>query len=302
VKPTGQPSTERSGTLQSHEPIPRKSEHRQHCKPDTTRVGSARAAAHHRKLMNPTREPLDASLLELLDTLYQRQVRQAAAEVAAAIAHAAGTPLNVIGGRAELIRQDPANAAGHVTRIEEQVRKLADGLRQFVDYLTIEDGSARRASGETRPMGDVPAARLLEQLLELVQPLALARQVELVTDVTELGSARAAEQTLANLVTLLSWAVRRAPAASKVQLRVAAAPGGALFELQIPGLPPPRAWRLEHFDARESADDSEPFRIMAVCAAVARGQGGKLLADATTDASGAPSGIQIRLLCRTSEG
>src|SRR6185295_11805528 len=108
--------TQRSGQPARQRAIPRKREHPEHCKPDTSRVGFLGAAFHHRKLMNPPRDPPDASLLELLDALYQRQIRDAAAEVAAAIAHAAGTPLNVIGGRAELIRQDPANAAGHVTR------------------------------------------------------------------------------------------------------------------------------------------------------------------------------------------
>jgi signal transduction histidine kinase len=249
--------------------------------------------------MTPPREPLDVSLLELLDSLYQQQLRQAAAEVAAAIAHAAGTPLNVIGGRAELIRQDPANAAAQVTRIEDQVSKLADGLRQFVDYLTIEEGT--RHTGEPKKI-DVPAAQVLEQLLRLVQPLALNRQVEIATDALELGTASIDEQALANLVTLLSWAARRAPAGSKIELRVTAAPGGAWFEIKLPGLAPPDAWRLEHFDSRAPAEGSEAYRMMAICAAVARGQGGKLQADALTDANGTQLGVQIRLLCRTTAG
>jgi len=250
--------------------------------------------------MTPPREPLDVSLLELLDSLYQQQLRQAAAEVAAAIAHAVGTPLNVIGGRAELIRQDPANAAAQVTRIEDQVCKLADGLRQFVDYLTIEERTQPHA-GEP-PKNDVPAAQVLEQLLRLVQPLALNRQVEIATDARELGTASMDGQALANLVTLLSWAARRAPAGSKIELRVAAAPGGAWFELKVPGLAPPDAWRLEHFDSRAPAEGSEAYRMMAICAAVARGQGGKLQADPLTDANGAQQGVQIRLLCRTTAG
>jgi signal transduction histidine kinase len=79
------------------------------------------------------------SLLELYDALAQHQLRDAGAEVAAAIAHAVGTPLNVISGRAELIRHDPSNALAQVARIEEQVKKLATGLRQLVDYLAVPD-------------------------------------------------------------------------------------------------------------------------------------------------------------------
>jgi hypothetical protein len=78
-------------------------------------------------------------LLEMYDALAQYQLRDAGAEVAAAIAHAVGTPLNVISGRAELIRHDPSNALAQVARIEEQVKKLATGLRQLVDYLAIPD-------------------------------------------------------------------------------------------------------------------------------------------------------------------
>ena len=116
--------------------------------------------------------PLDPTPFQQLDALYQRQLRQVAADVAAAIAHAVGTPLNVIGGRAELIRQDPANALAQVSRIEDQVRKLADGLRQFVEYL----------SPEHRTWSDVPAAQILADVMKLIEPVALGQQVELAAD------------------------------------------------------------------------------------------------------------------------
>jgi len=268
-------------------------------------------------------DPLDTSLLERLDWLYQRQLRQAAAEVAAAIAHAAGTPLNVISGRAELLRQDPASAAAQVTRMEEQVRKLADGLRQFVDYLTLEDRAARH---------DRLAAQVLAELLQLVQPLARSRQVEIATDAAQLGAASIDEQSLSNLVALLSWATRCVATGSRITLRATAVADGAWFELQVPVIVPPAVWRLEHFGARTTGEDSEPFRLLAICAAVARGQGGKLVAEALTtggtsasstgdpstgDPSGhgastggatpapagaAPTGTRIRLLCRSLSG
>jgi len=265
---------------------------REHCKPDTSRVPSTKGTLSTRISANVTspQEPLDASLLELLDSLYQRQLRQAAAEVAAAIAHAAGTPLNVVSGRAELIRQEPANAAAQVTRIDEQVRKLADGLRQFVDYLTIEDRTARL---------DQPAAQVLAELLRLVLPLARCRQVEISTDAAELGAASIDEQSLSNLVALLSWSTRSVAAGTRIELRATAAPGGAWFELLVPGLVPPDVWRLEHFDSRTPGEGSEAYRVMAICAAVARGQGGKLQVEALTSTGTAPTGIRIRLLCRS---
>src|SRR6187549_1532490 len=82
----------------------------------------------------PTQSPLSLCL-----ELQQYQLRNVAAEAVAALAHALGTPLNVISGRAELIRQDPTSAAAQIVRIEEQVKKVATGLRQLVDYLSVDD-------------------------------------------------------------------------------------------------------------------------------------------------------------------
>ena len=251
---------------------------------------------------SPVPEPLDASLYARLDALYQRQLRAAAAEVAAAIAHAAGTPLNVISGRSELIRQDPLNAAAQLTRIDDQVRKLAEGLRQFVEYLTAQEGASTEGDGK----GEVPAAQLLSELSSLVGPLALSQRVALSIDPTEMEAASVDAQVLSNLVALVSWAISSAAAASvdassagapsrKIELKGSATPGGVLFELTVPGLPPPDAWRIERFEANAPGETSEPYRVMAICAAVARGQGGKLFADALPDGGG----VKIRLTHRS---
>jgi hypothetical protein len=250
---------------------------------------------------SPAPAPLDASLYARLDALYQHQLRAAAAEVAAAIAHAAGTPLNVISGRSELIRQDPVNAAAQLTRIDDQVRKLADGLRQFVEYLTLQGQPSAQGDGK----GEVPAAQLLSELSGLIGPLAVGQRVALSIDPSEIGAAKIEAQVLSNLVALVSWAVSSAaastrhepggPANKKVELKGSAAPGGVLFELTIPGLPPPDAWRIERFEANAPGETSEPYRVMAICAAVARGQGGKLFADALPDGGG----VKIRLTYRS---
>lgn len=250
---------------------------------------------------SPVPEALDASLYARLDALYQRQLRAAAAEVAAAIAHAAGTPLNVISGRSELIRQDPTNAAAQLTRIDDQVRKLAEGLRQFVEYLTAQGGAVQDSDGK----GEVPATQLLSELSSLVGPLAVDQRVGLSIDPTEIGAASVDAQVLSNLVALVSWAVSSAnsaasaasqsPANQKVELKGSATPTGVLFELTVPGLPPPDAWRIERFEAEGPGESSERYRVMAICAAVARGQGGKLLADPLPDGGG----VKIRLSYRS---
>jgi hypothetical protein len=251
----------------------------------------------------------------VLDDLYQYQLCGAAAEIAAAIAHAAGTPLNVISGRAELIRQDPTNALPQVTRIEEQVRKLADGLRDFVEYLT----------SDSRSTGDVPATQLLARACSLVRPVTEQHRVELVVDDAALASAQVAQRSLSNLVTLLSWAVRCTAGLPERKLQVvgsviegSGASGGAVFEFRLPGLALPEHWRIERFEANPPSAESEAFRMVAICAAIARGQGGTLQADALPVAgapvtgsavagapvtgvptSGAPSGgVRVRLVVR----
>jgi hypothetical protein len=251
---------------------------------------------------SPVPEPLDAARYARLDALYQRQLRAAAAEVAAAIAHAAGTPLNVISGRSELIRQDPANAGAQLTRIDDQVRKLAEGLRQFVEYLTLQEGASKEGDAN----GEVPAAQLLAELSGLIAPLAVSQRVTLSIDPTEIGAASIDAQVLSNLVALVSWAVSSAGASSAgassagapnkvVELKGSATAGGVLFELTVPGLPPPDAWRIERFETTAPGETSEPYRVMAICAAVARGQGGKLFADALPDGGG----VKIRLTYRS---
>jgi signal transduction histidine kinase len=173
-------------------------------------------------------------LLELYDALAQRQLREAGAEVAAAIAHAVGTPLNVISGRAELIRHDPSNALAQVARIEEQVKKLASGLRQVVDYLAVPDpqpalpaagrhrrpADAAEASGPSRPATSKPAApaapsevvavrAILEDVAALADSFAGARGVELVVSKDGVDGARVERwHALGTLSALVSAALR----------------------------------------------------------------------------------------------
>jgi signal transduction histidine kinase len=199
-----------------------------------------------------TREaPARESLLELYDALAQHQLRDAGAEVAAAIAHAVGTPLNVISGRAELIRHDPSNALAQVTRIEEQVKKLANGLRQLVDYLAVPDPRAaqrpgaaiKRAAEAAREADAVPGATatrdvaaqdvaaqdvaaieapiveakaVVEDVLALSDALARASGVEVAAETSALNGARVERwHALGTLSSIVSGAIRHAEAKSR---------------------------------------------------------------------------------------
>ena len=242
--------------------------------------------------------PLDPAALEALATsereqlrreqLHWQQLRSTAAEVAAAIAHAAGTPLNVIGGRVELMRQDPAGAPAQLDRIEEQVYKLADGLRDLIDYLAPVSEPRTAASAQS----------VLAELLTLSRPLAAQQGVELRVAGAALGGARVhGDPLLANLGTLVAWALRcvgALPATARTPLVIDARvdSGVAVFELCVPGVHVVEGWRLERFEARPSSADSEPYRTLSICAAIARGHGGKLL----TEAAPGDGALRVRLL------
>jgi len=276
------------------------------------------------------------TLLELYEALAQRQLRDAGAEVASALAHAVGTPLNVISGRAELIRHDPSNALAQVARIEEQVKKLATGLRQIVDYLAVPEPraaahgapSAPARAGEgagLAPSGDPAApleARLPEApLLEVVDARGVLRDVaalsaptcrtlgvELAVDGAALASGRVERwHSLGTLSSLVSAALRHVAAglggaAGKgATLRIGGSigPQGVTFELTVPGIGVVQGWQLEHFHARPAATEGTEFhRTMSICATIVRGHGGRLQADATPDGRG----LIIRFSCRNEAG
>lgn len=238
----------------------------------------------------------DITPFELFAALHDAELRSTAAEVAAAMAHAAGTPLNVISGRAELIRQNPANALAQVARIEEQVNKLATGLRQLVDYLAPREQAVEEAE----------VARVLHELSDLVGPV-LGGDTELAVNHGTAGSLKVDRRaTVSTLKTLVLWAAssKRALSAAvspgqpgRIAVRVEASKvdGNVAFDLDLPQLPLVEGWRLEHFAARPAiTQETDPYRMLSICGAIARGQGNKLIVEAAPDAPG----VRVRYLCK----
>lgn len=286
-----------------------------------------------------TKDGRNEPLLHLVDTLQQYQLRNAGAEVAAALAHAMGTPLNVISGRAELIRQDPSSALAQVTRIEEQVRKVATGLRQLVDYLavpdslpsvpaspsgtvaepgsgpaTLQSGGVDRARSVAAPQASalsvVPVASVFSDVLALGEPLAQAHAIELEVEGGAVEGVTVDRwHALAMLNALVSLAIRHVagacsvgdagPAQRRIKLTASNVAGMVMFELVVPELDVLEGWHLEHFQARPPATHkAEPYRTLSICAAVARGRGGKLQIEAFP-----PGGAAlIRFSCRSEDG
>lgn len=84
----------------------------------------------------------ESRLVELEDQLRHAERRLGMARVAAVLAHALGTPLNVISGRAALIARPPRNSRSdpiqNAVIIERQVEALAQRIQRALDYLRAE--------------------------------------------------------------------------------------------------------------------------------------------------------------------
>lgn len=63
---------------------------------------------------------------------------------AGALAHAVGTPLNVILGRASMIEAAPQHAAKHATIIAEQARRVAETIQHVLNAIEGGGGTAVR--------------------------------------------------------------------------------------------------------------------------------------------------------------
>src|SRR3954462_8668500 len=109
-------------------------------------------------------KPNLAALLARLDNLREAERRAASARMVSVAGHLIGTPLNVIAGRAALIRTNPTPEAiaENVRRIEEQVERLAQRIRRLIDYFGLVEPPS-----ELRRMSDV-----LDECLELYRPVA----------------------------------------------------------------------------------------------------------------------------------
>jgi signal transduction histidine kinase len=151
--------------------------------------------------------------LELERQLQQGQKLAAVGRLASEVAHEVGTPLNIISGRAESIRKGlPADhpAEQHVATILRQTERITGSLRELLDYT-------RPRRPAVRPLAVCP---LLNRLVELLEPLAQRRGVELKMRVAAgllpiQADADLFQQALMNLVTN---ALDATPPGGRVQL------------------------------------------------------------------------------------
>jgi signal transduction histidine kinase len=229
-----------------------------------------------------------ATLLARLDDLRQAERRAASARMVSVAGHLIGTPLNVIAGRAALIRSNPTPASieENVRRIEEQVERLALRIRRLIDYFGGADPSAVR-----RSVGEV-----LADCEELYRPVAELKGVVLQVSAPGVEPLRI-ESSLSQLVltTLLSLAVRTTPSGQAVTLIATEhGPKTVAFELALPGLEPPPS-NFERLEPPEHGLRYDPGALETfwICLGLARRIGGGLTILPTTSTSG----MTVRFEC-----
>lgn len=233
-------------------------------------------------------QPNVPMLLARLDDLRQAERRAVSARMVSVAGHLVGTPLNVIAGRAALIRTNPAPEAveENIRRIEEQVERLALRIRRLIDYF----GLAEPPSAE-RTVGDV-----LEEARQLYAPVAETKGVSLQLSPHRLESFKVdGELTALVLTTLLSLAIRTTPAGQSVTLAVSErGPQTVAFELGCPGLEaPPKSFERLEPPEHGLRYDAGALETLWVCLGLARRIGGGL--DVSPSASGV--GVTVRFDC-----
>lgn len=229
------------------------------------------------------------TLLSRLDQLRSSERRAASARMVSVIGHLIGTPLNVIAGRAALMRTGsptPESVDENSRRIEEQVERLSQRIRRLIDYFGVVEPAA-----EQRPLVDV-----LSDCLALYRPVAEERGVTLRVNTSDVSALRvdAALVPLA-LTTLLSLAIRTAGRGEVVTLTgIERGPKTVLLELSAPGLAPPPG-RLDRLEPPEPGVryDAGALETLWLCLGLAKRCGGGF--DVVAASSG--TGATIRLEC-----
>jgi signal transduction histidine kinase len=128
----------------------------------------AREMNHMAELLEQHQAELDRETqarLQALNQLRHADRLATAGKLASGIAHELGTPLNVVMGRAKLIRNDKqvreeARRNGQI--IEEQAARMTTIIRQLLDFARARESKRSHAN----------ARELVERVVRLLQPLA----------------------------------------------------------------------------------------------------------------------------------
>jgi signal transduction histidine kinase len=229
-----------------------------------------------------------ALLLTKLDELRRAERRATSARMVSVAGHLIGTPLNVIAGRAALIRNNPSTEAieENVRRIEEQVERLALRIRRLIDYFGLQE-----AAGAQAAVSDV-----LADCVALYAPVAGLKSVSLDVSAAGVEAVRVDDKVVSLvLTTLLALGIRTCSSGEAIALTVSErGPKALAFELQLPGLDAP-VTRFDRLEPPEHGEryDAGALEALWVCLGLARRVGGGL--EVQKNSSG--KGVVVRFDC-----
>jgi signal transduction histidine kinase len=163
-----------------------------------------------------TLEELDAERVAALEQLRHADRLRTVGQLASALAHELGTPLNVVSGHARLIEQDgAANSA-----IRESTRTIIEQASRMASIIRDLLGFARK---RTPQVAEQNLTALAQQAARTLQPLAQRHRVEIAIENTSDVSARAdAQQILQALTNLLNNAMQAMPRGGVVRVCIEA--------------------------------------------------------------------------------
>ena len=226
--------------------------------------------------MNSGIDDLMDRQMALLDELRRAERQAAMSYIASLIAHSIGTPLNVIVGRAGLIRKHSGAVEAIVNDakcIEQKVEQLAAKLRHIVEILAWRESPAERCDIDVVLVAAFslyePIARTRNATLKIERPRTMPGKVD-------------RDQMFVVLTSLLSLALHDVSPGATIDCTVAwadpASPRCLSIGLGIPGctFPDPRA--LEKIESPSIAEprSANRMQVLGMCFALLRNIGGSL--------------------------
>jgi signal transduction histidine kinase len=232
-------------------------------------------------LREPRREHATELALSRLDELRRLDRELSVGRIVAVLAHAVGTPLNVIVGRAGLIRSIP-NVSESVIRevegIEKKVEQLSQRLRAAVDFYA-------------RSKSSTPSQQVTNVVADAMSVYALVARSKSITlrlaEDASTGPPGLVDPALVGVVlaNLLSLAISIADGDSTIEIRVSRdaagnlhPPGMQRVSLLVPGgaLASPIPLERLEFGPTPSAAVAAQQQALMLCSSIIRSNGGRL--------------------------
>jgi signal transduction histidine kinase len=172
---------------------------------------------------------LQNELFALRESLAHAERMAALGQVAANVAHEAGTPLNLVSGYVQMMRDDPETderARSRLRTVDAQIQQVTRVLRTMLDH-------ARRPAAFTL----LAVADIIERVREVAQPQLSRSHIRLDVSVDEdLPAVRAdATQLEMALLNLVTNALDAMPGGGTLSIAARGRPGGVRVEVADTG-------------------------------------------------------------------